>query len=208
MNILLTSLRLMVLFSRNSVGCLNSPYITYRKLADEKSDMRQAIYIFILSAGYFIFASLIRSGFRNPYLLTMKFNILLLGGFSGFALMLLFLTIIGKSFKIFPGLKKLIFLWSYTLLPTLTWFFFTSFMYLIIPPPRTLSFSGKLYSIFYVVFSLSLLLWKLILYYLTLRFGLKLDLQKISIATLILIPVIAGYSVLMYRLGVFRIPFI
>lgn len=208
MNILLTSLRLLILFSRNSIGCLNSPYVTYRKLADEKSDVRQVVYLFILSAGYFIFASLIRSGLRNPYLLTIKFNLLLAGGLSGFALMLLFLMIIGKVFNTFSGPKKLIFLWSYTLLPTLTWFFFTSFMYLIIPPPRSFSIAGKLYSIFYIVFSLTLLLWKLILYYLTLRFGLKMDLQKISIATLILIPVIAGYSVLMYRLGVFRVPFL
>lgn len=204
----LTSLKLLILFGRNSIGCINSPYITYRRLAEEKTDVRQSVYIFGLALGYFAFTVFVRSGIRNPYLLTMKYNSLFLGGAAAFFLMVLFLFLSGKVFKKQTRLPALILLWSYTLLPTLTWFLFTSLMYLLLPPPRTLSIWGKMYSVFFISFSLSLLLWKIILYYLTLRFGLRLDFWRIGIITAVLTPIITGYSILMYRMGIFRIPFI
>lgn len=204
----LTSLKLLILFGRNSVGCVNSPYITYRRLAEEKTDARQSVYILMLSLGYFAFAAFVRSGFRNPYLLTMKYNSLFLGAGAAFFLMVFFLFLSGKVFKKKTRLPALILLWSYTILPTLTWFFFTSLMYLLVPPPRTLSLWGKMYSVFFISFSFAVLLWKIILAYLTLRFGLQLDLWRIGIITAVLTPIVAGYSILMYRMGIFRIPFL
>ncbi|MEK7119653.1 MAG: hypothetical protein AAB889_04005, partial [Patescibacteria group bacterium] len=98
--------------------------------------------------------------------------------------------------------------WGYTLVPTLVWFFATSLLYVVLPPPRTTSAAGIVFSIVYLIFSATLFWWKLILAYLTLRFGLRLDLQRIAIVALAAVPVVAVYSVGMYWLGIFRVPFL
>lgn len=205
---LLKSLRFLILFARNSFGCLNHPYVTYRSLSLEKTKQGQTVYIFILTLAYFAFASLLRTGLRNPYLLTFKFNSLVMGGLIGFLGTIFLFYILGKIFFGKKKLKTLFILWSYSLLPTIIWFFVTSLMYLILPPPRTLSIWGKMYSLVFVAFSLAVLLWKIILYYLTLRFGLRLDLFKIIIVSAFFTLFLFGYSLLMYKYGIFRIPFI
>lgn len=207
-NFLLKFFRLFILFSRNTVGCINKPYVTYRKLADEKTDSWQTVYIFILVIGYFAFASLIRAGLKNPFLLTFKFNSLFLGGLTGFFFIILLLAVFGRIIGSQIRLKTVFTLWSFSLLPTIVWFFATSILYVVFPPPRTLTVLGKAYSLLYIAFSLALLFWKLILYYLTLRFGLRLVLAKIMLVSLLVIPSLISYSLLMYRLGIFRIPFI
>lgn len=207
-NFLLKILKLFILFGKNTWGCINRPYITYRRLTQKSIDAKQTIFIFILAVGYFTFASLLRTGVRNPYLLTIKFNSLLAGGAIGFLGIIACFFILGKLIKANTQLLTIFILWAYSLLPTIIWFFFTSFMFLLLPPPRTLSIWGKLYSVFFIAFSFALLFWKIILYYLTLRFALRLDLFRIIFVSMILTPVFVGYSVLMYRLGIFRIPFV
>jgi hypothetical protein len=106
------------------------------------------------------------------------------------------------------NLSTLAVLWGYTLLPTTFWFLATSLLYLILPPPRTDSAAGVAFSIVYLVFSSMLLAWKVTLGYLTLRFGLKLDLARIC-GVIVAAAVVWGlYSLFMYRLGIFRIPFL
>lgn len=208
MTFCLKILRLFILFGRNAVGCINKPYITYRKLAAEKSDPKQTIFIYVFVLAYFIFAALIRSGFRNPYILTVKFNSLVLGGFLGFLAIIALFVVLGKILSGKANLTSLFILWSYSLLPTLTWFSATSVLYLLLPPPRTLAIWGKAYSIFFVTFSLAVLFWKLILYYLTLRFGLRFGMGKIIITSIFTVSFIGFYSILMYQYRIFRIPFI
>lgn len=203
----LKSIRLAVLFLRNTFGCVNSPYVTYRRLA-ARTSLFQTVFIFALVFAYFAFASAVRTGISNPYLLTLKFNSLILGWGIGFLGIITALYVLGRMAGSIVSFKTLFFLWSYTLLPTLVWFFLTSLMYLAFPPPRTLSMMGKLYSVLFISFSIGLLLWKIILYYLTLRFGAKLDLWRISLISAVLSPLIVGYSILMYRFGIFRIPFL
>lgn len=207
-NFLLKILKLFILFGKNTWGCINRPYITYRRLSGKTVNPGQTIFIFILAIGYFTFASLLRTGMRNPYLLTIKFNSLLAGGMIGFLGIVVCFFILGKLVKVNVQLLTVFVLWAYSLLPTIIWFFFTSFMFLLLPPPRTLSIWGKLYSVFFMAFSFAVAFWKLILYYLTLRFALRLDLFRIVFISMILTPIFAGYSVLMYRLGIFRIPFV
>lgn len=202
------ALRLFILFGRNTIGCINSPYTTYRALAKDTVSSGQIIYILLATVGYFTFASLVRTGIRNPYLLTVKFNTLVIGGAIGFLGIIVYLVILGKLIGGRGSIRNLTVLWTYTLIPTLVWFFVTSIFYLVLPPPRTLSPWGKLYSLIYISFSMAVLLWKFILYYLTLRFGLRLDLGRIGIVTAILAPAIAFYSIIMYRYGIFRIPFL
>lgn len=207
-DLFLTLLKLSIFFGRNTIGCINRPYITYRKLSEERTDVRQTIYIFILAVSYFAFASLLRTGVRNPYLLTVKFNSLLLGGCFGFLASVFLLLVLGRLLGYKGSFKTLFILWAYSLLPTLVWFFLTSFAYLILPPPRTLSIWGKMYSVLFIAFSIALLSWKIILYFLTLRFGLRFGIGKIISISTVLAPFFIAYSVLMYRLGIFRIPFI
>lgn len=201
-------IRLVILFGRNLAGCINAPYITYRRLSQDKKAVSQSVFIFCLTISYFLFVSVIRLGVRSPLLLTVKLNMLLTSaavGLVGTSTLLFILSHIVGSKGTF---RPLFTLWSFTLIPTILWFFTTSILYLILPPPRTMSFAGKLYSVVFITFSLSLFLWKIILYYLTLRFAMKLDLGRIVIVSLVFAPMVVGYAVIMYRLGIFRVPFI
>jgi hypothetical protein len=200
--------KLFVYFLRNTVGCVNKPYITYRKLAEDKTDGLQTIYIMFMVLSYFTFASLLKTGIRNPYLLTFKFNSLTLAFISGFLLSVAVFILMGKLMRGETKMKQVFVLWSYSLLPTVIWFFATSILYIIFPPPRTFSILGKISSIVFISFSIGLLFWKVILYYLTLRFGLRFDLKRIFYTTAIFFPVISLYSLITYKMGIFRIPFI
>lgn len=204
----LSLIRSFIIFGRNLVGVFNNPYVTYRKLTREETDLKQTVFIPLLVILYFAFVSALRVGVRNPFLITVKFNLLLLASVAGFAGILV-LFYIGGSFMGGKGsIKQIYTLWIFSLIPTLVWFFATSILYLILPPPRTLSFAGKLYSVVYIAFSIATLLWKTILYYLTLRFSLKLDLSKIMKLSFLIVMFIYVYSILMYKWGIFRIPFI
>lgn len=84
----------------------------------------------------------------------------------------------------------------------------TSFLYVLLPPPRTESVLGIGFSFLYLTMSAILFFWKIELYYLTLRFGLKLDLFRIIAVTSVILPILIGYSFIMYRLGILRVPFL
>jgi hypothetical protein len=208
MDKILLFIKLFIAFFQNSIGSVNKPYITYRKLSEPKSDVRQIIYILLITVGYFSFAALVKSGIRNPYLMTMKFNFLVIAFGAGFVLSIFLFYVLGKILKSRFTLKSLILLWGYSLLPTIVWFMITSVLYILLPPPRTFSLLGKFYSIVYIAFSISLFYWKAILYYLTLRFGLKLEFVKILISTAIYIPIVLIFTFITYKAGIFRIPFI
>lgn len=206
-SLILSLLRTSILFVRNAYNCFNAPYITYRKLSQEKA-YGQTVFIIMLVFFYFLFVSVFRNGLSNPFLLTVKFNSLVFSAIFLFLATIILIFIIGNIIGGRGKIGAIYTLWTFSLLPTLVWFFATSILYLILPPPRTLSFWGKLYSVVFAAFSLSLFFWKAILYYLTLRFALKVDLFRISLLTIILLPIIAVFSVSMYRMGIFRIPFI
>lgn len=205
---ILQFIRSFIFFGRNLLGCINNPYITFRRLSVEKSDLEQTVFIPLLVILYFIFVSTLRFGIRNPFFLTVKFNTLLFSSLFGFAMMLGLFYAGGLGLNIKGKIKQIYLLWVYTLIPTLVWFFTTSILYLILPPPRTITFEGKLYSMVFIVFSMSILLWKIILYYLTLRFAFKISLFKIIQISLLVIPAVVIYSLFMYEWGIFRIPFI
>ncbi|OGG20197.1 hypothetical protein A3D03_01235 [Candidatus Gottesmanbacteria bacterium RIFCSPHIGHO2_02_FULL_40_13] len=200
--------RRLVIFSGYVIGVINNPYITYRKLSDAKSSRSHIFFIFFGVLVYFTLVSLIRSGIRNPYLLTYKFNLLTGAFLCGFAGFISVFYLSGMFFRKNPSLKVLTVLWSYSLLPTIFWFFLTSLLYIVIPPPRTFSIPGKIFTIFFTASSIALAIWKAILYYLTLRFGMKFDLARIVFTTIFIIPLIILYSFKMYQWGIFRIPFI
>lgn len=207
-NLIYSFFRQLGSFARNVLGVINNPYITYRKLSDAKSSKSHIFFIFLLVLFYFTLTSLIRSGIGNPYLLTYKFNLLAGAFLLGFTGLISVYYLSGKYFHKNPSLKVLTVLWSYSLLPTVFWFFLTSLLYIVIPPPRTFSIPGKIFTIFFTASSIALAIWKAILYYLTLRFGLKFDLIRIIFTTMVTLPLIILYALKMYQWGIFRIPFI
>lgn len=97
---------------------------------------------------------------------------------------------------------------SYSLLPTLIWFLSTSILYLFLPPPRTISLLGKSFSILFVAYSLSLLIWKLILVYLAVRFSSKQNFFRVFYTIILYLLWFIPYSIFLYQYKLFRIPFI
>jgi len=197
-----------VLLGRNVYGITHHPYATYRKLSQAPIDFRPSIIMGFLCILYFTFASLIRTGKHNPFLLTVQFTSLVTAAGVGFVLSVFLLQFLGRIVRSDVSWKRIAILWSYTLLPTLIWFSATSVLFILLPPPRTLSVSGKAYSVVYIAFSIAILFWKLILYYLTVRFSFRTGLLRIGMVSLAYIPAMSLFSYAMYRLGVFRIPFL
>lgn len=101
-----------------------------------------------------------------------------------------------------------VFTFSYSLFPTLIWFLSTSLLYVFLPPPRTFSLMGRAFSIFFISYSLSLLVWKFILVYLGLRFSSKQNFFKILYMMVLYLCWYLPYCVLLYYFRFFRVPFI
>lgn len=196
------------LFAVYALGCLNNPYVTYRKLALEQKSQYHALFVAGFAVLYFAFASFIRIGKSYPFLLTFHFYVLIFSSLICFFVMVASMYGIGKLLGSKGSLKTVAILWLYSLLPTITWFFLTSILFLLLPPPRSEALSGKVFSIVFLTLTLALLFWKLILYYLTLRFALRVDLYKIGIITGFILPVVFGLSIFFYSMHIFRIPFL
>lgn len=194
-------------FARSFVGLMIRPYEAMRRVVDHGS-LFELPYIAALLALYFATASLVRTAAFRPFLLTRQF--VLLGAAAGITFLVVVSVLwfigqrVGGNGK--PG--RFLLAWAYTLLPTLAWFWATSLLYVILPPPRTLRPQGIAYSILYLVFSATLLYWKVTLAYLAMRFGMKLDLRRILVVFVISLPVLFSYSYGMYRLGIFKVPFL
>lgn len=193
-------------FARHCLGLVTRPYETYRRIVD-RQNVWELLYIFIVCAVYFIFAASLRTSIYTPFLLTRQFFTAF--GTTGVTYFLVvgMYWLAGRCFGK-PSFRAVLVGWGYSLLPTLAWFWMTSFLYIIIPPPRTTSFWGVAFSIVYLLLTVTLLFWKITLSYLALRFSLRLDLLKILLINVILLPLLGLYSIEMYRLGIFRVPFI
>ena len=144
----------------------------------------------------------------HPFLLTFNFGTLLSGFLFTFFLVVCCFYIFGHIFKGKGTIEHIAVSWGFSLVPTILWFIMTSFFYVVLPPPRYLTLLGKLFSIVFVSISMLLFFWKGILYYLTLRFSLRLDFLRIMGMSLVLFPLGVAYAFFMYELGVFKIPFI
>ncbi len=194
-------------FFRHFLGVIFQPYQTYRYLIKAKYPL-EAVFVGCLVLVYIGLSSLLKQGLASPLLLTWQFGRLTLAIFAGFWLMLGLLYWLGRLAGGCGSLRNLFLPWVYSLLPTTFWFLLTSFFYLILPPPRTVSFKGQLFSFLFIAFSLTLFYWKAVLYYLTLRFGHRLNFLQILLVTVFFLPAVIGYSLLTYRLGLFKVPFL
>lgn len=177
-----------------------TPYKTMRKIAQEK-DVNQVLIIGFLILFYFYFSSFFRKE-TVPFILI--FSIFLFN----FSFTIFFFYLLSKLFNKNLSITSFIFTFSYSLIPTLLWFFTNSFLYVMIPPPRTASMLGQSFSIFFITFSLSLLFWKLILFYLSVRFSSRQNFYRVIYFILLYLVFLTPFSYFMYYLKIFRIPFI
>lgn len=193
--------------TKTVVGIARRPYETVRSAVD-RANLSEVFWIWALVFGYFGMVSVVKIPAFRPFLLTRQFLALSSGFLSGFFLNVLLLYTIGKRFCPDVSWKKIFVGWGYTMVPTIGWFFFTSLLYVILPPPRTTQWSGMLFSFWYLLVSTVLLFWKLMLWYLAIRFSLRISAPKILLVCLLSLPFLVGYSYLMYQWGIFRIPFL
>jgi len=196
-----------VVFGRNMVGIITRPYETYRRIVAQGT-LWELAYIGFLLVLYFATAAIVKTSLFRPFLLTRQF--ILLGTAAGvtFLFTVSLFWQVGRLFGAKGNLQGLLLGWGYSLVPTAVWFWMTSLLYVIVPPPRTTSALGIVFSIVFLLTSATLFFWKIILSYLTLRFGLRLDMLRIVAVSVVVLPILAAYSFGMYRLGIFRIPFI
>lgn len=194
-------------FGRNLIGIIFRPYETYRRIV-EHGNLFEIIYVAGCLTFYFAIASLVKTASFRPFLLTAVFMKLAFAAAGSFLVAVAILWLASRLVGGRGTLRGLALGWAYTLIPTLLWFLTTSLLYVLLPPPRTPSFLGVLFSLIYLVFSTTLFFWKVTLAYLTLRFGMRLDLPRILLVAGASLPFVAIYSFGMYRLGVFRVPFL
>lgn len=169
----------------------------------EEEDYMQIFIIFLLIGVYFVLANRFREYNYEPGILW------ILTFFHFFAT--LFFFYLSASFfqkKNTFTFNSFLFTFAYALIPTLIWFSINSVLYAVLPPPRTLSLLGKGFSVFYICFSIAVLAWKIILEYLAIRFSTKFSFYPILYAFLIFLVMIIPYSLFMYSLKFFRIPFL
>lgn len=204
-----------ILFVKKSVeflkivwGTIQKPYQTFRSLSFTKP-FNQLFFIGLLILIYLLLSTFAKEGLTtNPFFLTKSIIK------AGIALSFTFLIsatsifLVGKLFGGIGYLSSLILLWAFSLLPTLSWFLLSTIFYVLIPPPRTMSVKGQIFSLLFLSFSLACFFWKGILYYLTLRIGLKLKATKIFLVSLVIFPLGALYAFILLKLGIFSVPFI
>lgn len=176
---------------RRSILLILTPYRTMRKISLE-TDKLQIFWIAFFVITYFLTVGLVK---------ILTFIVL-------FVSTILFMLAVGISLKKKIKISSMLFTFSYGLLPTTIWFYMSLVLLYLLPPPRTQSLQGKVFSVLYVSFSLSLLLWKIILSYLAIRFSLKLGFYSTMIALIFYIGFIAILSYFGLTLGLSKVPFI
>ena len=189
-----------ILLIRNFFFLIFFPYKGMRKISLER-DYWQIFFIFLLVFIYFNLSSFLK---EESYLPIFKFFIFLIN----FFLMIGFFYFLGRFFNRKIKKESFLFTFSYALLPTLVWFFTVFFLYFIFPPPRNFSLMGKTFSLFFITFSLTILFWKLVLFYLAIRFSTGLSFFEIVYLVFLFLLWYFPYSIVLYYLKIFRAPFI
>lgn len=198
----------LVLVARNFFRLIFYPYKTMRKIVIEKKDCYQILIIFLLVYLYFVFANMVRRRTLHPFIISTSSLKTFIFFLATFLTVSAFFYLIGRPYNSKVKYADILFAFAYSLFPTLIWFFTTSTLYFILPPPRTFSFLGQSFSLVFITFSLVMFFWKIILFYLALRFSLRASFYKIVYLSSLFLAWFMPYSILMYKLKVFRVPFI
>lgn len=167
-----------------------------RKISLE-STWYEFVWILILTTLYFTTTTMVRFEMNG-----------LMGAIGLYLVSIVFFSLLPAGGTYRERLKRVSITWAYTLLPTLIWFYSTLLFYFLIPPPRTISLMGKSFSVFYIAFSASLLIWKLILVYLSIRFSLRVHLYRVTFYFFLYLSFSIPLWILLYKWGISRIPFV
>lgn len=178
-----------------------------------KPDIWQAVILITFATLYFIYASIIRTRSLDPLVVSSSFIRTFIFFLLTFASTIVFQWIVGKLLERIAmahvqPLRVFVVLSAYSLVPTIVWFFITSTLYFVFPPPRYDTFLGTTFSIIFIIFSSSVLIWRLIVWYLTIRFSLKTQFLTSMIIMFMYAMWFVPYAFLMYHFRIFRIPFI
>lgn len=191
------SLTACIMFIRICGGLIFTPYKTVR------TESISVNYSFALIVGFLSFF----------YFVLAKATMYQVIWGTGLALGLFFYSV--YMFALLPGegaiqdrVKRYYSTWSLTYIPTLIWFYTSFFLFMNFPPPRSQSVAGTLLSILFLAFSLSLLTWKVILVYLSIRFSSRVQLYRVLYYIFLYLAVSIPLWVLFYNLRIFRIPFV
>lgn len=185
---------------RRSVYLILYPYRTMRTISI-KSNKQQVWIIFFIAFCYFAASHRIRN---SPLQ-----GLLAFGVFLGlFYVTVTFFYLLSVRSRPQISFSSFVYTFSYTLVPTLFWFWTTTLLFIILPPPRMYTPLGTGFSIFFVAYSLSLLAWKLILVYLAVRFSSRQGIYRIVYMMILYLIIFLPVSVFFYYQRLFRIPFI
>lgn len=188
-----------IIVLRRFVFLIFTPYKTMRKITFS-GDYYQVAVILLITLVYFLVSQSIR-GVGGGIVAFCAFLIL-------FSLTVSYFYLFAKPFRSDININSFVFAFAYTLVPTLLWFWSNMALYVLLPPPRTMSLLGKGFSVVFVAYSLSLLIWKVILVYFAIRFASRLGLYRIVYMLLIYAAIFIPVSVLLYYLHIFRVPYI
>lgn len=189
-----------IVYLRRSFYLVFTPYKTMRRIT-LNGDYYQVAVIFLIALAYFLSSRSLRGGLFWGVLSFICFLIL-------FFATVAFFYLFSRPFKTGVTVDSFIFALAYTMVPTLLWFWSNMVLFIILPPPRTMSILGRGFSILFIAYSLSLLVWKLILVYFAIRFSSRLGLYRIIYMLIIYAAVFVPVSVALYYFRIFRVPFI
>ncbi len=161
-------------------------------------DYKQIVAIFILVFLYFLSVGLI---FGHSIA---NFIFFLVSFFAT----VIFFYISGRLYKYQVSILSLVATWCYSLFPTVLWFSITAVLFILFPPPRTQSFLGTLLSLVFIGISVVLLLWKITLVYLAVRFSVKSSALMTAFLMILYGMWFLPYTYALYLFSISRVPFI
>ena len=208
-NFLVSIIASIIVVFRNIFRVIQDPYKTMREIAKDH-DILQVYIIVTGCIAYFIYASSVRFRTIDPLITTPSALSAFITFVCTFALSIVYIQFLSRRLGIEQrdSTSSLLSLSAYSLVPTLLWFYITSTFYLLLPPPRHATFLGIGFSIVFIVYSCTFLAWRLMMLYMTIRFSFKASFwQVLTIMTAYLLTLLP-YSYVLYKIGLFRVPFI
>lgn len=173
------------------LGLIFTPYQTMRKISIDRDFGQLGIILFFVFLYFYA---------TSPF----RYGVFLLN----FTLTVLYFYIMGRLSRKDIRFDTALMLFGYTLFPTLIWFVTNAVLYMVLPPPRTLSLLGTSFSIVFIAFSISLLLWKIILLYLAARFTIRQGFYQVMYTIVLYGACVTAVAYVAYGLGWAKVPFI
>jgi len=208
----------------NLYGTIQHPYLTWKRVVNNGHGISSLI-LLVLFSGYFGIREPIRWGniswqgiiLHQVNLQSVKLWASismgrLIASILSYLVVVCLLTLLGKimvkNFIFKKGFIRVFKVWIYSYLPTFLWFLFTAGMFVLLPPPRQMTIKGLGFSFLFLVISSGLLIWKMMLYLVTLKIGLEMNQKQIFWSTVILIPCLFIFAQIMYWMNLFNVPYI